>query len=92
MSCLICGEIWYGQFHRCGDSMGLLSLEDYVERYWLEHYVDEEMAICMLCQNTGLIDTSASQAKDAWRRTVKLFPCICPNGQAKRKMQQEAEA
>jgi hypothetical protein len=66
-----------------------IHMEDYMRDFWLEYYVDVSTGICLLCMNSGILDTAACAAKDAWKRHTKQFPCICPNGQSQRK---QAEA
>lgn len=65
-------------------------MDKLITDYWFSYYVNTTTGVCLLCMNSGIIDTSACSANGAWKRLQKHFPCICPNGQAKRK-QQEAE-
>ena len=55
-----------------------------VEEYWLQHYVNENVRLCSLCGNTGVIDTRGRAMSHAGVDAGRLNDCICPNGQAYR--------
>lgn len=56
-----------------------------VTDYWLEHYVaDPPLALCSLCGNTGIIDTTETAISPVGARPGRKNWCICPNGQALR--------
>jgi hypothetical protein len=56
-------------------------IDDSVVRYWLAHYVDQQVQICTLCGNHGWIDTRG-RVFFLDKDIGVLAPCVCPNGQA----------
>lgn len=56
-----------------------------VARYWLSYYLSSSGCghQCGLCGNSGTVDTRKTLGRGKGIKTA----CICPNGQALRKMQ-----
>ena len=65
-----------------------------VTRYWMEFYPETHtgMGLCTLCGNTGQIDTSQTAISPRGINVGRLNFCICPNGQALRKVYMKKEA
>ena len=60
--------------------------ETAITTYWLKHYVSTgPVALCVLCGNSGLIDTVGRANSAAGVHVGRVSFCICPNGQAMRK-------
>ncbi len=57
-------------------------VEEVITKYWLEHYATEH---CTLCGNHGKIDTTGLKTP-AGHEVGRVNYCICPNGQALRKV------
>lgn len=55
-----------------------------VTDYWAKYYVDEA---CVLCGNTGFIDTVGRAITPAGLHVGSRVHCICPNGQTIRYQQ-----
>lgn len=58
-----------------------------VTSYWARHYA---VCACTLCGNSGLIDTAGVRTA-AGVLVGGVQPCICPNGQARRRAQGDAK-
>ncbi len=57
-----------------------------ITNYWLKYYLGEKSGLCILCGNTGLINTE--KVRNPNGRLLKpeqTAYCICPNGQSLRK-------
>lgn len=55
-----------------------------VTKYWLKFYISNS-GFCSLCGNHGLIDTTNVRTP-AGVKCGRMNYCICPNGQAMRKI------
>lgn len=66
-------------------------INDSVDEYWQEHYVHPTVGFCVLCGNTGIIDTTLTAIPPNGTPSVggKHF-CVCPNGQNFRKQGYDA--
>lgn len=62
-------------------------INDSVDEYWQEHYVHPQVKFCVLCGNTGVIDTTETAIPPNGSPSIggKHF-CVCPNGQHLRKL------
>ena len=56
--------------------------------YWLNNYVDQESTLCVLCGNTGIIETHPKSPLGVLQNKYKGY-CICPNGIEMRKKDPE---
>lgn len=52
-----------------------------ITEYWRENYVDKDHCLCVLCGNTGIVDTRVTAVSHAGVTCGKVAWCICPNGQ-----------
>jgi len=52
--------------------------------YWAEHYLTQH---CVLCGNTGFIDTRGRAVTPAGLDVGARVHCICPNGQCIRNIE-----
>jgi len=48
--------------------------------FWLNNYVNKEYALCGLCGNTGIINTTNSAVSPAGIKCGGKYFCVCPNG------------
>lgn len=53
--------------------------------YWAKYYISETLGLCMLCGNTGYIDTTNTAISPAGIKVGRKCYCICPNGQSYRR-------
>jgi hypothetical protein len=53
---------------------------DVLRAYWTEHYSDKGM--CVLCGNSGMVDTRPTAISPIGVRVGKKTYCICPNGRS----------
>ena len=57
-----------------------------VKRYWREYYLCHQTGLCVLCGNTGILDTTKSAKSPRGEESPgRKNYCICPNGQDMRK-------
>jgi len=61
-------------------------INDSIDEYWNIHYVHPQLKSCVLCGNTGIIDTTDTAIPPQGSPSIggKHF-CVCPNGQQLRK-------
>lgn len=52
--------------------------------YMFDHYLSPQ-GLCVLCGNSGVVDTRSSAVSGAGVRPGVRTYCLCPNGQALRK-------
>jgi len=62
--------------------MGCESEDEILRRFWMENYTDDKSTLCVLCANTGFVDTTLTAVSAAGVRPGGRHPCICPNGRA----------
>jgi hypothetical protein len=62
---------------------------DKVFRYWFKHYYDRDADACTLCGGCGFIDTTETAITGRGVRVGKRQFCICSNGRAIRKFEEE---
>lgn len=55
--------------------------DEILRRFWMENYTNET-TLCVLCGNTGFVDTTLTAISPAGIRSGGRHPCICPNGRA----------
>ena len=63
-------------------------LRDRLTDYWRRYYIDREHALCSLCGNHGTLDTTHVRSP-AGVACGRINFCICPNGQALRKLAED---
>ncbi len=59
------------------------AINDAVRDYWAEHYVGGNR-LCLLCGNSGIVDTTESAVSPQGSPVGCRTFCICPNGQSMR--------
>jgi hypothetical protein len=64
-----------------------------VTEYWRKYYINDDvpLGLCSLCGNSGFIDTTLSAISPAGIHAGRKNFCICPNGQAMRKKENERD-
>lgn len=64
-----------------------------VTQYWLKHYAPLGV-LCVLCGNSGIVDTTSSARNALGQPAGAKTCCICPNGQLMRwwSTQRDADA
>lgn len=62
--------------------------EEILTEYWLDHYVSGPSGLCVLCGNSGKVDTRATAISPAGVPAGRITFCICPNGRAMREVSQ----
>jgi len=50
--------------------------------FWLENYCSHSHGVCMLCGNSGSIDTTKSAITPKGEPCGQVVFCLCPNGRA----------
>lgn len=63
-------------------------MNEAVVDYWRQHYVHPRMGVCVLCGNSGVIDTRGRAETAAGMPCGDRVYCICPNGQVMRRAQE----
>lgn len=62
----------------------MAEIRETLTEYWLEHYFNDEVGVCSLCGNRGVIDTRPTAKGPKGLPAGRLNWCICPNGQRRR--------
>lgn len=58
-----------------------------VSQYWMQNYVsNDDGGLCVLCGNSGIVDTTESAVSAQGRKVGGKHFCFCPNGQKLRKL------
>lgn len=55
---------------------------DQLRQFWNDHYVNHGTTCCVLCGNTGIVDTRNSACTPTGKPSGGRRYCICPNGRA----------
>ena len=53
--------------------------------FWQSNYYHPTEGVCILCGNSGYIDTTKSAVTPTGKRCGQVAFCLCPNGRACRK-------
>ena len=56
-----------------------------LDKMWLDYYLNQEVGLCSLCGNSGVVDTRKTAVSQAGVSAGRLNWCICPNGRTLRK-------
>jgi hypothetical protein len=55
--------------------------------FWIENYLHPVHGLCVLCGNTGVVDTTTTATSSSGVRVGGRYRCVCPNGRAGRAVQ-----
>lgn len=62
----------------------LLAIQEKAIEEYAWNYMNNDVHLCSLCGNSGIIDTRGTAISGAGIDAGKLNHCICPNGRAMR--------
>lgn len=65
-----------------------LDFDEALTIYWINNYAAQ--GSCVLCGNSGIVDTTATATDQLNRPCGQRTYCLCPNGQMLRKVRANA--
>jgi len=66
--------------------------EKAIDEYFWHNFFNEDVRLCSLCGNSGVIDTRNTAVSGGGINAGRLNYCICPNGRAMREEGADMEA